>query len=236
MADEFKSFNLPIGDDGRVRATNLPFAQKTMRSTPFGGSIFAMDARNRWLIQMSPELPGAYLDLSSCEFVVAAAQSGDKNMLEICDKARADPTKNVYIEIMIAAGVAKPGDTKKTVGSAYKDWNVGGLATMYGQEAVGLAENLNIPYRTAKFIYNFFHSHFATYWRYINTLVVRGQSRGYMETLGGWRLDTRHQRVNTLKNFPVQANACEVLHLGAIKMVDRGFVLPQLELERAFFR
>lgn len=225
MAGEFKGFSLPIGDDNRVRATNLPFDQKTMRSSPHGGSIFAMDARNRWLIQSPPGRSNAYIDLSSCEFVVAAAMSGDKNMLKICDEVRADPTKNVYVEIMKAAGVAKPGDTKKTVGPAYKAWKIGGLATLYGQEAAGLAKNLNIPFRTAKFIHDFFHEHFATYWRYIGNKVIRGQSRGFMETLGGWRLDTRYQKLTTLKNFPVQSNACEILHLGAVKMVDSGCVI-----------
>jgi DNA polymerase I-like protein with 3'-5' exonuclease and polymerase domains len=225
MADEFKSFNLPIGDDGRVRAGNLPFSQKTMRSSPQGGSIFAMDARNRWLIHPQPFRCLAYIDLSSCEFVVAAAVSGDKNMLKICDEVRNDPTKNVYVEIMKAAAIARADDTKKTVGPAYKDWKIGGLATLYGQEAEGLAKNLNVAYRTARFINQFFHEHFPTYWRFINNQVVRGQSRGFMETLGGWRLDTRHQKLTTLKNFPIQANACEILHLGAVKMVDSGLAI-----------
>jgi hypothetical protein len=222
MADDFKTFNLPIGDDGRVRASNLPFAQKGMRSSPHGGSIFAMDARYRWLIQTAPGRSAAYIDLSSCEFVVAAVLSGDKNMLRICNDVRNDPTKNVYVEIMKAASVAKPDATKKTVGKEYKNWKTGGLATLYGQEAIGLCKNLNVRMSVATFIHDFFHTFFSTYWSFINKQLVRGQSRGFMETRGGWRLDTRHQKQTTLKNFPVQANACEILHLGAVKMVDSG--------------
>jgi hypothetical protein len=225
LAKEFNGFSLPIGDDGRVRAGNLPFAQKGMRSSPQGGSIFAMDSRNRWLIQTTPDQPCSYIDLSSCEFVVAAAMSGDINMLRICDEVRSDPIKNVYVEIMKAAGVAKPDATKKLIGALYKIWKIGGLATLYGIEIESLKKALSVPYRTAKFIYDFFHDHFTTYWRFIDNQVVRGQSRGFMETLGGWRLDTRYQKKNTLKNFPIQANACEVLHLGAIKMVDRGVII-----------
>ena len=102
--------------------------------------------------------------------------SRDENMLRICREVRDDPSKNVYVEIMKAAGVAKQGDTQKTVGTAYKDWKIGGLAVLYGQEAMGLAKNLNIRYVTAKFIYDFFHTHFSTYWRFIGNQVVRGQS------------------------------------------------------------
>ena len=80
-------------------------------------------------------------------------------------------------------------------------------------------------FRTARFIYQFFHEHFPAYWRFINNQVIRGQSRGFMETLGGWRLDTRHQKLTTLKNFPIQSNACEILHLGGVKMVDRGVAI-----------
>lgn len=222
LVEELRSFQLPIGPDSRVRATNLSFAQKGMRSSPQGGSIFAMDSRNRMLILLPEGISGVYSDLSSCEFVVAAVKSRDPRMLKMCDDVRDGRAESIYLEIMKVAGVARPDATKSSVGSDYKVWKTGCLATIYGQSAEGLRASLNVPFATARFIYDFVHSYFGQFWRYIRYEIVRGESRGFMETRGGWRLDTRHQKRTTLQNFPIQAEAAEILHLGTVKMVDSG--------------
>jgi DNA polymerase I-like protein with 3'-5' exonuclease and polymerase domains len=226
LSDEMKSFSLPVGSDGHIRAGNIPFKQKTMRSSPMGGSIFAMDSRFRMLIEMPEAWTGIYSDLSSCEFVVAAMKSGDKNMIAMCNNVRAGLSQSPYIEIMKAAGLLGAEiKSKSDAGPDYKNWKNGSLATIYGQEAEGLCNNLNVPMHIAHRIHGFVHSHFPQFWKYVEYERITSEARGYAETRGGWRLDVRHQKFRTLKNFPVQAEAAEIMHLGASKMSDGGVMI-----------
>lgn len=66
---------------------------------------------------------------------------------------------------------------------------------MYGQEAEGLSKNLNVSHSTAKFVS---HSSTATL-RFTGVHQQAGSCEAspvaFMETLGGWRLDTSHQQL-----------------------------------------
>ncbi len=222
LADSFKSFGLPVGSDGRNRPGNLPFEQKTMRSSPKKGSIHAMPSAFRHLYKPEKDMSLAIGDLSSCEFVVGGVVTGDAAMIKMADDVRLGHADNVYVEIMKAAKVAPPDATKASMREAYKPWKIGSLAVQYGAQPERLQIQLDCPMSLAQRIYATHHETFFTYWRRIKAMVANGETRGYMETLGGWRLDTRNQKHNSLANFPIQANAQEIMHLGAQYMVDRG--------------
>lgn len=80
ILEHFKHFELPIDKDGRCRGKYAPWVQVTGRSSPGKGSIFAMPAWTRWLIEPGEGRGIAYVDLKSAEFGIGAGLSHDPNM------------------------------------------------------------------------------------------------------------------------------------------------------------
>ena len=73
---------LAVGQDGRNRVLLSPFGSKSSRNTPSNSKfIFGPSVWLRGLIQAPPGRAVAYVDWSQQEFGIAAALSGDTNML-----------------------------------------------------------------------------------------------------------------------------------------------------------
>jgi DNA polymerase I len=75
---------LPVGRDGRNRPALMPFAAKTGRNAP-RGFIYAPAKWIRHLIKPEPGMGVAYIDWSLQEWAIAAALSGDTEMLAVLD-------------------------------------------------------------------------------------------------------------------------------------------------------
>lgn len=99
--DQLKTFDLPIGEDGRARTSLWAFGTKTGRNNTAkgGGFIFAKDAAFRHLIQPPEGRALISVDWSAQELHIAARLSGDPKLIEIITSGK-DP----YIQLAIAVG------------------------------------------------------------------------------------------------------------------------------------
>ena len=99
--------NLQIGEDERNRALLSPFGSITGRNQPSNAQfIFGTSTWIRGFIKPPPGHALAYLDWSSQEVGIAAALSGDENMMT--DFRSGDP----YVAFGIEAGLLPVGATK----------------------------------------------------------------------------------------------------------------------------
>jgi hypothetical protein len=79
---KFRLNSLQVGADGRNRCLISPYSSSTGRNQPSTSKfIFGLAKWARGLIQPHPGYAIAYIDWSQQEFGVAAALSGDKNMM-----------------------------------------------------------------------------------------------------------------------------------------------------------
>jgi hypothetical protein len=109
--DRLRTFDLPIGDDGRNRVSPRAFGTLTSRNNTAkgGGFIFAQHSVFRHFIQPPKGRALIVVDWSAQELHIAARLSGDPKLIEIVEGGR-DP----YIELAIVAGLARPGANEET--------------------------------------------------------------------------------------------------------------------------
>jgi DNA polymerase I-like protein with 3'-5' exonuclease and polymerase domains len=173
----------------------------------------------RSLIRPPPGMAVAYVDWSAMEFGVAAALSGDHNMIEAY---AADP----YLHTAIAFGAAPPGATKQTHGDTRDQFKVVLLAAQYEMQAPSLAGRLGISVIEANEILQQHRRLYARYWYWSDAWVHRALSSGQMRTNFGWTfyLD-RPAKERTLRNWPIQSHGAEILRLTCIWASKYGLKL-----------
>ena len=112
---EMRLNELAVGQDGRNRCLLSPFRSKTSRNQPsYTKFIFGPSVWLRSLIQPPPGWGVAYLDWVQQEFGIAAALSGDPNML------RAYLSGDSYLAFAKQAH-AVPEDATKETHEAIRD-------------------------------------------------------------------------------------------------------------------
>jgi hypothetical protein len=106
LLDQLKTFDLPIGLDGRARVHLRAFGTKSGRNNTAkgGGFIFALNSVFRHLIQPARGRALILVDWSNQELHIAARLSRCPKLIEIITSGR-DP----YIELAIMAGLAASG-------------------------------------------------------------------------------------------------------------------------------
>ena len=225
LLNDFKRLELPVGTDGRCRPQNLPFSQRTGRSSPKRGSIFAMPAWARCLVKPQPGRAIAYVDLTSAEFGIAGALSGAPQMLLLYDDMIRGRIEDVYLQGAKLNGAATQDATRSSHREVRKVWKIGWLATQYGASPALIALITGTTPSTARGIHYAHHKMFSRYWDYIDRLRIESEASGVMMTRGGWKLFTKFQREATLANFPIQAHGGEIMRLATSYMVAEGVQL-----------
>jgi DNA polymerase-1 len=127
--DQLKTFDLPIGEDGRARCALRPFGTLTARNNTAkgGGFIFAKSSVFRHLIRPPRGRALILVDWSAQELHVAARRSRDSKLIEIVESGR-DP----YVELAVMVGRAPPGATAATLPQARADGKIIQLALLFG--------------------------------------------------------------------------------------------------------
>lgn len=228
---DLRTFDLQIGSDKRSRFAVMPYGSITGRNQPKTKQfIFNQGSWLRGLIKPPEGEFVAYVDWSAAEFAIAAALSGDREMIRAYDSG--DP----YLRSAISMGFA-PGDaTKETHGYIREIFKVWLLATQYGATAytlVGrltpeLAAELPIPLSLAQ---DFLRQHrrlYRRYWVWANGHVELFLYKDRVEqTCFGWkhhlnqRLENWKLRNESL-NFPVQATGAEILRWACVYAIEAG--------------
>ena len=221
LLQNYKNFTPPIGPDGRWRAPNVPWEQKTGRVTPKGANLFRMHSWFRFLIQPPPGRALAYIDLISAEYGIGGILSGDESMIGTYTDVIEGRAESPYLVTGKKLGILPPAATKKH--PKYKPCKSTELGQMYGQTPQGCAAANNIDIDLAT---EFQHGHrqlYHKYWSYTSWRIREARGSGIIRTPLGYSMNVnRTVENNTLLNWSCQATCAEIMRLATSRMVDEG--------------
>ena len=211
--------NLPIGDDGRNRPSLFPFGTATGRNA-HARSIFNFHAGMRSLLLFSEGTIGVYLDWRTQEIGVAAAKSGDPNLIR--DYLDGD----IYHGLALRTGFTKDRDhahwksTQPQIRQRMKSLQ---LAISYGMGVPSLSRGLNRHPLIGSEIIERHKREYATFWKWREEQVERAMVERRLVSEFGWPLYlTNSPNKRTLYNFPAQTNGAEMLRLAAWQLCENG--------------
>jgi DNA polymerase I len=215
---ELRLNDLAVGKDGRNRVMLSAFRARTGRNQPSNSRfIFGPSVWLRSLIKPPPGYGAAYIDWAQQEFGIAAALSGDANM--IAAYRSGDP----YLAFAKLAGAVPPDATKKTHEQQRDLFKACVLAVQYGMGPGALALRIGQPPVVARDLLRAHQETFQTFWKWSDAAVDHAMSMGSLHTVFGW---TIHIGADTnprmLRNFPMQANGAEMLRLACCLATERG--------------
>jgi hypothetical protein len=226
LLEEFKNFDLPIGEDGRVRIHPFPWASLTGRNQPKKGDIFKLPRVLRHLIKPSRGMAVAYADLEACEYGVAAGKSRDPEM-----RTSYQSGKDVYIRLAHLAGVAPEDATRESHRQERSLYKTAMLAAMFGQMSQGLARATGISRSSAEMVHRNLQRIYSHYFLWRHRTAARAEANGYISSKLGWRVPVSYQKEipverrrlqRFLYNFPIQAGAADILRSATTMMYDAG--------------
>ncbi len=215
---EMRLANLHVGDDERNRCLLSPFRSRTGRNQPSSSKfIFGPSVWLRGLIRPKPGWGLAYVDWSQQEFGIAAALSGDPEMMAAYRSG--DP----YLAFAIQAGAVPPTATKATHESEREQFKACVLAVQYGMGEASLAARINQPVARARQLLDLHRRTFPQFWRWSDCAVDEAVLGGRLWAGFGWQIHTREEiNDRSLRNFPMQANGAEMLRIACILLTEAG--------------
>jgi DNA polymerase-1 len=215
---ELRLEKLAVGPDGRNRVGLRPFAARSGRNTPSSAQyIFGPSVWLRGLIRPPEGRALAYIDWSAQEVVIAAALSGDMALLEAVRSG--DP----YLRFAKLAGLAPAEATKESHKQVRDLCKTCMLGTNYGMGARSLALRTGSSLLEAEHLLRSLARTFPTFWEWAEYTADVGQLTGRLTTVFGWPLQvTATTRPTTLRNFPMQGNAAEMLRIACCLATEAG--------------
>jgi hypothetical protein len=204
--------------DGRLRFDARPFSSITGRNQPRSANyIFAHSNWYRALIAPPPGYAHVYLDWEAQEYGIAAALSQDPVMCGFYREG--DP----YEAMAVKTGAAGPGRVDPIVRARQKTVALG---TLYGMGPGLLAQRLKVSEAEAVEILRGHRRLHPRFWRWSQDVVAAATFTGQISSVFGWPMTvTSATKVTTLMNFPIQANAAEMLRLACILAHRRGVTM-----------
>jgi DNA polymerase I len=210
--------DLAVGADGRNRTILSAFRARTGRNQPSNSKfIFGPSVWLRGLVQPPPGHGIAYLDYKTQEFAIVAALSGDTAM------QAAYRTGNPYLGFGKQIGAVPADATKHTHPSEHALFKTVVLGIGYGMEAETLARRIGRPTIVARDLLRGYREVFSRAWLWSDAAVDQAMVTGSLHTVFGWHVHIG-ENVNprSLRNFPAQANAAEMLRLACCLTTEAG--------------
>lgn len=210
--------DLYVGADGRNRCLLSQFSSITGRNQPSTTKfIFGLSKWLRGLIQPRPGMAVAYIDWSQQEFGIAAALSQDANMLAAYQSG--DP----YLAFAKQSGAVPQNATKYSHPDVRNQYKQCVLATQYGMGSESLADRLGEPELRARQLLDMHKKVYRTFWAWSDNLYNATVAFNRVATLYGWQLHVQPDlNPRSLRNFPMQANAAEMLRIACILLHEHG--------------
>ena len=215
---EMRLSNLPVGDDGRNRCLLSPFQSKTGRNQPsnirfiYGPSVWL-----RGLIKPREGWGLAYVDWGQQEFGIAAALSGDTEMMS------AYLTGDPYLAFAKQARAIPPDGIKDKYEGERELFKQCALAVQYGMGEDSLASKINQPVAKARWLLELHRRTYKTFWVWSDNIVNEAILGGRLWTTLNWQIHTKNEiNDRSLRNFPMQANGAEMLRLACIFLIEEG--------------
>jgi DNA polymerase I-like protein with 3'-5' exonuclease and polymerase domains len=154
------------------------------------------------------------------EIGVAAALSGDPAM-----KAGYQ-TGDVYLAFAKIAGAVPADATKESHPQERELYKTCMLAVDYGMEERSLALRIDRSRLVARSLLQQHHEIFRQYWEWSDNRVRRAMFTNVTYTVFGWKYHvTPNPKVTSIRNFPMQANAAEILRLAICWGVENGITI-----------
>jgi hypothetical protein len=206
---QLRLHRLAVGSDGRNRVLLSAFASKTSRNQPSNSAfVFGPSCWLRSLIKPGPCMAVACCDYSQQELAVAAALSGDSKMQE------AHRSGDFYLMFGQMAGAIPKGATETSHKRERAQFKEVSLGVLYGLSPKGLAGKLGVPLARGRELLQLHRQTFRRFWAWSDAVEMEAMLGGKLQTVFGWVLRTGPgPNPLSLRNFPVQANAAEVLRL-----------------------
>ena len=208
--------SLPVGKDGRCRTAILPFSSKTGRNQPRTSEfIFGFSAWVRGLVQPNEGRALAYIDYSQQEFGIAAALSGDENMMA------AYHTGDPYLEFAKQAGAVPIEATKTSHKEERERFKSCCLGVNYSMGADSLAERAGVHPIEAQHLIDLHRRTYSKFWEWSESAVSFAMVSNFIYTRYGWTCRVpRDANPRSFANFPMQGNGAEILRLACIYGTD----------------
>jgi hypothetical protein len=217
--DKLKLNELVIGQDGFNRCWLNPFGGRTGRNQPsnkgfiFGPAVWLRD----FLIQAKSGWGLAYIDWVGQEFGIAAGLSRDPLMREAYQSA------DSYIAFGKQARVLPAEATDKTHPIEREQFKVCVLSTQYGTGYRSLAERIDQPDIIGRELLEHHHRVYRRFWQWSDNTVNHALFYNRQRTVFDWehRFEER-PKVNSVRNFHMQANGAEMLRLACCLGTENG--------------
>ncbi len=209
---------LQVGVDGRNRAMLSPFSSTTGRNQPSTARfIYGPAVWLRGLIQPAPGTGLAYVDWCQQEFGIAAALSGDQNMMDAYHSG--DP----YMAFAKQAGAVPQDATKQTHKAEREQFKQCALGVLFGMGADGLAIRINQPVMRARQLLALHRHTYRDFWKFSDNVLNEALLSGRLWSSFGWQVHTKADpNPRSLCNFPMQANGAEMMRIACILMTEAG--------------
>jgi hypothetical protein len=218
---ELRLNKLQVGQDGFNRCLLSVFASKTSRNQPSNNKfIFGPSVWLRSLIQPAAGYAVAYIDWVQQEFGIAAALSGDPNMIS------AYLSGDSYLAFARLAGAVPKGATKESHGPIRDQFKQCVLGVQYGIGDHALAGRIGKLPIVARDLLRLHHEVFKVFWRWSDQALDHAMLCGWQRSVFGWthRLfaDPQGPNPRSARNFHMQTNGAEMLRLSCCQGVEAG--------------
>jgi DNA polymerase I len=209
---------LTVGRDGRNRTALSAFRSTTGRNQPSSTkNIFGPCVWLRSLIQPPPGHGIAYVDWRQQEFGVAAALSHDGTM------QNAYLSGDAYLEFAKQTGAVPANATKVGYMAVREQFKAAALGVQYGMGEVSLAQRITQPVFRARELLRLHRETYKVFWFWSDTMLDHAMLHGRLSTVFGWQIQVEATpNLRSLRNFPMQANAAEMLRLAASMATEKG--------------
>jgi DNA polymerase I-like protein with 3'-5' exonuclease and polymerase domains len=209
MLDAIKNLKLEIGADGRNRFWLNPFGTKTGRNNPSTNrALFGLPHTMRSFMKPAPGMAIAQIDYGSQEVGIAAAHSGDPNLIGDC--LSGDPYRKFA---KASLGVLDPTQQQRQVYKAVV------LGRIYGMGAATLARNLGISPSQAQRIMDQMTARYPVLNAWLDRVTTKAAHCVPIVCPLGWSLAAtgRPGEERTFLNFPMQGTGSEMARLVIVR-------------------
>jgi DNA polymerase-1 len=215
---KLKLNKLAVGSDGRNRCMLSAFNTVTGRNSPGSAKfIFGPHVWLRGLIRPEPGHAIAYLDYAQQEFGIAAALSGDREMLAAYESG--DP----YLSFAKRIGMVPADATKKSHEAQRELAKQCILATQYLMGYRALAAKVGESPAKGAELLRLHGETYRTFWKWSQAAVDHAMLTNTLHTVLGWRVNVvADPNPRSLANFLMQGNGSEILRLACCLGLARG--------------
>ena len=203
--------DLVAGDDGRNRCLIGQFVASTGRNAPQAAKyVFGPSTWIRGLIKPPANRALAYLDWDQQEFVIAAALSGDQNMLA------AVASDDAYMAFARMANLVQPDARREDHEELREVCKRCCLGILYGMGIRALAFRTKRSELEARDLMEHHRRIFPTFWAWSGRVVREASLFSYIDMALGWRIhDGPDTSPRSLMNAPMQSNAAGMMWVAA---------------------